>query len=114
MIFFNELSLLEILVATSLLFQIGTIIFTLYLLRFSGLPRSDKRPWVWFIISLGVTLFRRLMAVCRYSFDCGSVELEYVVTILISICWIMVVYTFLERAHINGTKNERTPRRPNK
>jgi hypothetical protein len=103
---FYDMSILELLVVTSLVCQIGAVVFAFFLLRRKLLSQAAKRPWRWFLISLIITLLRRSMAFSRYSLDYGCIELEYIVTIIISLCWIMVVYSFLSNSHVKDNNKK--------
>jgi hypothetical protein len=95
------LSILEILVVVSATLQIGTILFASYV--YWVINRNDKRIWVWFLIPSIIILGRRILAISRYSLNIPTLEMEYLLTIIVSSCWIFYIYMFLARI-ISGEK----------
>ena len=104
----NMLSLLEILVVVSATLQVGTIFIFMFLCtKFS---KEERKVWIWFFFPLVLILVRRMLAGFRYSLSWSTLETEYVITIVVSLCWIMFLYKFIA----NKIKEEKTDEQKNR
>jgi hypothetical protein len=89
------LTLLEILVIISATLQIGIIVFSLFFRKI--LSKDERKIWGWFAASLILILGRRFLATLRYACEYPTLELEYTITIITTICWIIFIYKLMAK-----------------
>ena len=104
----NLLSLLEVLVIVSATLQVGTIFIFIFLCtKFS---QEERKVWIWFFFPLVLILVRRMLAGFRYSLSWSTLETEYVITILASLCWIVFLYKFIANQNKSEPKSFCNPK----
>jgi len=99
-------TVIEILVIVSTTLQVGISIFALFILR--HLTPKEGRVWFWFMIPLLLLVLRRILAISRYMEDWPTLEVEYFISITISLCLANFMYRFVN-SKINGKKPEVVP-----
>jgi len=97
-----QLTFLEVLIVVSATLQIGAILFSLLLRH--NLSKADRKVWVWFVLPLALVLARRGSSVLRYMYGVSSLEVEYVLTVFVTVCWIVFMYKIL-----NQQRKKRSP-----
>jgi hypothetical protein len=84
----NFLTILETLLIGSLFIQAFVVFFAL--IAYSNI--EDRHAWKYFIIATTLIVLRRLVGMVRYSeINLKSLEVEYIITIFISLFFIAYI-----------------------
>ena len=88
----SSLTAVEIMVVLSATLQILAILISIFLCKTKG-----WRTWIWLTGGMTMILFRRILAMFRFSqFKIPTLEIEYIVTVLVSICFIIFLVRVLK------------------
>jgi len=84
----DQLTLLEILIVSCLVIQM--VVVFLALVAYGNI--EDRHAWKYFVLATTFIVLRRLVGIIRYStIDLKSLEVEYFLTILISLFFIAYI-----------------------
>jgi CDP-diglyceride synthetase len=84
----DQLTLLEFLIVSCMVIQ--AVVVFLALIAYSNI--EDRHAWKYFILATTFIVLRRLVGIVRYStIDLKSLEVEYFLTILVSLFFIAYI-----------------------